>query len=275
MTKPAVRRRRSAFAAGLAPMAMAIGMAAIPAEAAPPPQLDYVALGDSYASGHGAVPYTDPNCFVSQKGYPAIADKLRDVQLITNAACSGWTMDQVLANLPVAALQKAEIVTLTVGANDLNSTELLFACLPAPSSPACLAARMRVATMLRDGSFATELATLVTTIHTIAPDAKIVLTGYPFPLDPSHPLAADVNSLAGGLNAVIAGVAQFTNAQFGGVQYVDVTAAFVGHGVGSADPWINFNPDNLQDPANFHPTAEGYRHGYFASLVSQDAFVLN
>lgn len=275
MTKPAVRRRRSAFAAGLATMAMALGFTAIPADAAPPPQLDYVALGDSYASGHGAVPYTDLKCFVSQKGYPAIADKLRDVKLTANAACSGWTMDQVLANLPVAALQKAEIVTLTVGANDLNSTELLFACLPAPSSPECLAARTRVATMLTDGSFAMELAALVTTIHTIAPDAKIVLTGYPYPLDPSHPLAAEVNSLADGLNAVIAGVAHFTNAQFGDVQYIDVTGAFIGHGVGSADPWINFNPDNLRDPANFHPNAEGYRHGYFASLVSQDAFVLN
>jgi lysophospholipase L1-like esterase len=269
-------RRLSAFAAVLATTAMAIGLAAMPAQAARPPlPLDYVALGDSYASGHGAVPYTDLNCFVSQKGYPAIADKLRDVQLTANTACSGWTMDQVLANIPVAALEEAEIVTLTVGANDLNSTELLFACLPAPSSSECLAARTRVETMLTDGSFAMELATLVTTIHVLAPDAKIVLTGYPFPLDSSHPLAAQVNSLAGGLNAVIAGVAQLTNAQFGDVQYVDVTGAFIGHGVGSADPWINLNPDNLQDPANFHPTAEGYRHGYFASLVSQDAFVLN
>ncbi|MDQ0826221.1 lysophospholipase L1-like esterase [Arthrobacter sp. B2I5] len=275
MTHSAGRRRLSAFAAGIAATAMSIGLVAIPAQAAPrPTPLDYVALGDSYASGHGAVPYTDLNCFVSQKGYPAIADKLRVVQLTANAACSGWTMDQVLANLPVAALQEAEIVTLTVGANDLNSTELLFACLPAPSSPECLAARTRVATMLTDGSFAMELTTLVTTIHMLAPDAKITLTGYPFPLDPSHPLAAEVNSLAGGLNAVIAGVAQFTNAQFGDVQYVDVTGAFAGHGVGSVDPWINFNPDNLQDPANFHPTAEGYRHGYFASLVSQNSFAL-
>lgn len=275
MTLPTGRRRRPAFAAGLATLAMALGFTAVPADAAPPPQLDYVALGDSYASGHGALPYRDLNCFVSQKGYPAIADKLRDVQLTFNAACSGWTMDQVLANLPVAALREAEIVTLTVGANDLNSTSLLFACLPAPTSEECIAERTRVETMLTDGSFAMELAALVTTIHTIAPEAKIVLTGYPLPLDPSHPLAAEVNSLAGALNAVIAGVAHFTNAQYGDVQYVDVTGAFIGHGVGSADPWINFNPDNLRDPANFHPTAEGYRHGYFASLVSQDAFVLN
>jgi lysophospholipase L1-like esterase len=270
MTNPAVRRRRPAFAAGLATLAMALGFTAVPADAAPPPQLDYVALGDSYASGHGALPYTDLNCFVSQKGYPAIADKLRDVELTLNAGCSGWTMDLVKANLPVSALQEAEIITLTVGANDLNTTTLLLACLSDPSSAACREATAVVTTMLAPGgSFAAELADLVLTIRAIAPDAKVVLTGYPYLFDPSHPFAAVANPLAALLNANIAGVALAT-----GAYYVDVTAAFAGHGVGSADPWLNFNPDNPLDPANFHPTAEGYRHGYFASLVSQNAFVV-
>lgn len=270
MPRSAGRRRLSAFAAGLATTAMAIGLAAMPAQAAPPaPPLDYVALGDSYAAGHGAAPYTDLSCFQSRKGYPAIADKLRDVQLTANAGCSGWTMDAVMANLPVRALQDAEIVTLTVGANDLDSTGLLFACLPDPSSVQCLEAGTRVETMLTDGSFATELATLVATIRMLAPEAKIVLTGYPYLFDPSHPFAAVGNPLAGALNQVIAGVAAAT-----GSQYVDVTAAFAGHGVGSVDPWINFYPDNPLDPTNFHPNGEGYRHGYFASLASQGAFVL-
>ena len=270
MTIPTGRRRRPAFAAGLATLAMALGFTAIPADAAPPPPLDYVALGDSYAAGHGAAPYTDPNCFVSRKGYPAIADKLRDVELTLNAGCSGWTIDLVKANLPVSALQDAEVITLTIGANDLNTTSLLFACLPDPSSAACFEAAGNVTTMLTDGSFAAELADLVFTIQAIAPDAKIVLTGYPHLFDPSHPFAAVANPLADLLNFTIAGVAAAT-----GSQYVDVTAAFAGHGVGSTDPWINFNPDNLLDPANFHPTGEGYRHGYFASLFSQGAFVLN
>jgi lysophospholipase L1-like esterase len=206
---------------------------------------------------------------VSQKGYPALADKLRDVELTLNAGCSGWTIDLVKANLPVTALQEAEVITLTVGANDLNTTTLLLACLTDPSSLACLAAVGDVTAALTDGTFAAELADLVLTIRAIAPDAKIVLTGYPLLFDASHPFAAVANPLAAALNAVIAGVAAAT-----GAQYVDVTAAFAGHEVGSADPWLNFNPDNPLDPANFHPTGEGYRHGYFASLVSQGAFIL-
>lgn len=269
MTNATGRRRLPAFAAGLATLAMALGFTAVPADAAPPPQLDYVALGDSYASGHGAVPYTDLNCFVSQKGYPAIADRLRDVELTLNAGCSGWTIDLVKANLPVSALQEAEVITLTVGANDLNTTTLLLACLTDPASLACATAIGDVTTRLTDGTFAAELTDLVLTIRAIAPDAKIVLTGYPYLFDPSHPFAAVANPLAAALNTVIAGVALGT-----GAYYVDVTAAFAGHGVGSADPWLNFNPDNPLDPANFHPTAEGYRHGYFASLVSQNAFVV-
>ncbi|MBT2555493.1 hypothetical protein [Arthrobacter sp. ISL-5] len=67
--------------------------------------------------------------------------------------------------------------------------------------------------------------------------------------DPGHPFAAVAHLLADALNQVFAGVAAAT-----GSEYVDVTATFAGRGVGSADPWINFIPDNPLDPANFHPT---------------------
>ena len=49
-----LRRRRTALAAGLATVAMAAGLAAVPAQAAD--RTRYVALGDSYAAGLGAGP---------------------------------------------------------------------------------------------------------------------------------------------------------------------------------------------------------------------------
>jgi lysophospholipase L1-like esterase len=264
------RRRRSAFAAGLATMAMAVGLAAIPAQAAPPPPADYVALGDSYAAGQGAAPYTDPNCFVSRKGYPAIADKLRDVQLAANAGCSGQVVADVIADAGTAVGSGTELVTVTVGANDLGSTNVLLACLPAPTSEGCAGALATVQAKLNDGSLASSLAGVVAAVRAKSPHAKIVFTGYPRLFSPDHPFAVVANPLADALNGVIAGVAAGTGSQF-----VDVTAAFATHGVGSADPWINFNPADALDPANFHPNGEGYRHGYFESLVSQGAFVLN
>ncbi|MCO4253901.1 SGNH/GDSL hydrolase family protein [Pseudarthrobacter cellobiosi] len=264
-----VRRRRSAFAAGLATMAMALGFAAISAEAAQSPLTDYVALGDSYAAGQGAAPYTDRTCFVSRRGYPVIADNLKGVQLNANAGCSGYTSGAVAGNLP-SSVTGAEVITITVGANDVGTTGILLACLPAPSSAECGGALGATQAKLTDGTLATSLFTMVSFIRSQAPNAKIVLTGYPRLFAPDHPFAPVANPMVDGLNGVIAGVAGVTGSQF-----VDVTGAFAGHGVGSAAPWINFNAANILDPANFHPTGEGYRLGYYASLVSQRAYVLS
>jgi lysophospholipase L1-like esterase len=270
MGKALVRRRHSAFAAGLATLAMALGFTAIPADAASRPVLDYVALGDSYAAGQGATPYTDRSCFISRKGYPAIADNLGNVRLDVNAACSGQVVRDVLLDVPETVGGNTDIVTVTVGGNDLGTTNVLLACIPAPESAACLEAVGTARAKLTDGTLATELAAVVAAIHYESPSAKIVLTGYPLLFDPTHPFAGIANPTAEVLNALIANVAVGT-----GAQYVDVTAAFTDHGVGSAEPWINFNQADLLDPANFHPTGEGYRHGYFASLVGQKAFDRN
>ena len=269
MTNPAVRRRRPAFAAGLAVMAMALGFTAIPADAAPPTRIDYVALGDSFAAGQGAAPYTDPACFVSRKGYPVIADNLRNVQLTTNAGCSGQVAADVAADALAAVDSGTEIVTVTVGGNDLGTTNVILACLPAPT-PECGGALATVQTKLTDGSLAASLAGVVAAIRTKSLTAKIVFTGYPRLFAPDHPFAAVANPLADALNGVIAGVASGTGSQF-----VDVSGAFAAHGIGSAEPWINFSAAGVQDPANFHPNSQGYRQGYYASLVKQRAFALN
>lgn len=270
MTISAGRRWRPAFAAGLATMAMAIGLAALPAEAAPPPRLDYVALGDSYAAGQGTAPYTDPGCYVSRKGYPVIADTIRNVQLTANAACSGYNIQNIAGSMAGRVNSGTEIVTVTVGGNDIGTTNILLACLNDPTSIECAGALGTAQTRLSSGSLANDLAVMVDTIHLHAPNAKVVLTGYPRLFAPGHPYAEVANPIADNLNLVIAGVAAGTESQ-----YVDVATAFADHGIGSAEPWITFNAANILDPANFHPNGDGYRFGYFGSLVKQNAFVLN
>ncbi|TNB70323.1 SGNH/GDSL hydrolase family protein [Arthrobacter sp. BB-1] len=267
MGKSTLRRRLPAFAAGLASLAMATGIAAIPAEGAPP-KVDYVALGDSYAAGQGAVPYTDPTCYVSRRGYPAIADKLPGLEL-TNATCSGQIVENVMLDVPSVA-DGTDLVTVTVGGNDVNTMGVLGACMPAPASQACAQSVAGAQEKLTDGSLAASLASLVATIQEKAPGAKVVLTGYPRLFAPDQPFAPVANPLADILNGVIAGVAANT-----GAQYVDVATAFDAHGIGSTDPWITFDPTNPTDPANFHPNGNGYRYGYYDSLRSQGAFRLN
>jgi hypothetical protein len=52
-----------------------------------------------------------------------------------------------------------------------------------------------------------------------------------------------------------------------GFNYVDVRAAFAGHGVCSTEPWIN---DATSPLGAYHPNATGYQYGYLRAL---DAYV--
>lgn len=263
------RRRHPARAVAAALGALMFGAAlgVAPAQAAPPDAAQYIALGDSYAAGQGAVPYTDPACLVSKKGYPVIADRMRHLELTANAACSGNSTADVIASLPWTVDADTDLVTVTAGGIDLGTNAILAACSMAPDSFACASAINAAYMKLSDGTVFTNVATMIGTIRAYAPTAKIVVTGYPLLFDPAHPFAPIANPAVEALNGVIAAAAAYS-----GAQYVDVAAAFAGHGIGSADPWINFNPANLADPANFHPNGEGYRHGYYASLVDQGAF---
>ncbi|CAH0246823.1 Lipase 1 [Arthrobacter sp. Bi83] len=261
MGKRTTIRRRSALAAGLATMAMALGFTAVPAEAAPP--IAYVALGDSYAAGQGAGPYLD-SCFRSDNSYAADADVAKSVRLVTNAACSGATTLDVAATQLGRLKKNTALVTITAGANDLNSTAVLIACLPAPSSANCAAALGFASNML--GTVSARLVGLVQAVHAAAPNAKIVLTGYPHLFEPVDTFTATANLLTDRLNTAIAAAADYTK-----TQYVDVTTAFAGHATNSTPAWINYDPLTPLAPDNFHPNASGYE-AYYAALLAKGAY---
>lgn len=68
------------------------------------------------------------------------------------------------------------------------------------------------------------------------------------------------------LNTMLRQVAEET-----GVEFVDPTNAFRGHGLGSDDPWINnlaFGGPGMMliDPGSFHPTPQG--QAVMAGLMS-------
>ncbi|WP_461164689.1 SGNH/GDSL hydrolase family protein [Arthrobacter sp. R4-81] len=271
-----VRRRRPVFAAGLATVVLAFaGLAAAPAQAAKPPAppLAYVALGDSYAAGQGAEPYLD-SCLRSASSYPALADASKWVRLVENAACEGASSDDVVADQLKRLSPDTDVVTLTVGGNNLDLPGLVLAC--STSELACATALAQrqalLAQAVLDPASSPLVADLTATIDAIqakAPNATIYVTGYPLLFDPafSDPaLAFAVNSLTVMLNTVIETVAEAK-----GATYVDVTGAFAGHGIGSGDPWFNFDPTNPFDPENLHPNAAGYV-AYYTAIANAGAF---
>lgn len=271
-----VRRRRHIFAAGLATVVLAFaGLAAAPAQAAipPAPPLAYVALGDSYAAGQGAEPYLD-SCRRSASSYPALADASRWVRLVQNAACSGASSDDVVASQLKRLSPDTDVVTLTVGGNNLDLPGLVLAC--STSELACASALAQRQALLTQAIFdpassplVADLTATIDAIQAAAPNATIYVTGYPLLFDPAFPdpaLAFAVNSLTLMLNTVIQNVAEAN-----GAIYVDVTGAFAGHGIGSNDPWFNFDPTNPFDPENLHPNAAGYA-AYYTALANAGAF---
>ncbi|CCQ44897.1 putative uncharacterized protein [Pseudarthrobacter siccitolerans] len=284
MADRTARRRHSAFAAALATVAMALGFTAVPADAAPPPQVDYVALGDSYTAGIGAGPYDSTlTCIQTSGGYVDVVAKTGRVDLLLNTACSGAQLlggeTSVAAQLSdpdtLAALTQAELVSITAGANDLGFAQVLGIC-ATMSVESC---RAIVAERTSDANLLLLFAALKQTYEVIqaaAPDATVVVFGYPLLFnteDPAVsltiPLASQelVNAGTIKLNTVIEAAATAA-----GAEYVDVTDEFAGHEVNSVDPWIFFSAfvdanGTLQiDPRTFHPNKEGHR-AYASALL--------
>ncbi len=225
-----------------------------------------MALGDSYAYGFGAVH--------GSESYPALLDDRRDVVLTADLSRVGATTTDVVSSLNSArgALKHADLVTLSVGANDVDVTGLAAACSPDPRSVACAATFARVSALLQPGS--SLLPSLVRTIDGVrraAPNAQIVVTGYPLLADPTfglpqspevNALAQQINAATVALNSTIAAAVAAVQGTGGNVLFVDVVPQFVGHGIGSADPWIHFG-----NVVSYHPTAAGYR-AYAAAITA-------
>ena len=247
-----MRRLRTVSSALLALSALLVGGAH--ATAAPPPHVVYDALGDSYASGYGVPPYGA--CGRSQSAYAVQLDGRQRIALDDFVACAGATTTSMVSGGQLGALDAdTDLVTLTVGGNDIGWSQAVTACLggtDAQCAGTVALVRSRITTALPG-----LLDAVYAQIAAAAPNAHVVVTGYPRLFSPEYGAylgastaeQAALNDGADLLNSTIAAaVARH------GFQFVDVTKRFVGHGVNSPYAWI-LGPF---DPGAFHPTADGY-----------------
>jgi lysophospholipase L1-like esterase len=228
----------------------------------------YVALGDSYAAGQGGSQQYDNTCLQSPNGYPALLDAENKIHLRGNAACTGGKTSDVSDEQLSALKQSTRLVTLTVGAADLGLSQVLAAC--TAGTPTQCQQAIRLANLLLPAKCGdeSELGRRLTGLHAevaaAAPNVLIVATGYPllFELvqgDPDRVLKAQINDATTRLNCAIEKAVADSQAAGVNIEYVDVTQAFAGHGIGgSGVPFIN-PPPPLGTAINaFHPTAAGY-----------------
>ena len=196
--------------------------------------VNYVALGDSYASGPGIPTQVDATCARSDQNYPSLLAAARNWQL-TDVSCSGAT------------------TTALAGPQGTK----------APQLDALGADTDRLAQRVDDT--APKIAAALDAVHERAPRAKVVVVGYPdlFPDDgvgctsSAVPLAAGdfayLRDTEKKLNAMIE-----DQASAHGASYVDTYTPTVGHDMckPAGERWIE--PLVAAAPtAPAHPNALG------------------
>jgi hypothetical protein len=208
------------------------------------------------------------------------------------------------------------LVTLTVGGNDARFADVLTGCvtwfLKPPfrhcSNPKYVLRRGLLPTNPKDpmplvdfepiviGLLKAHLVKTYEAIHEKAPDAEIIVAGYPllfpskttstctigtiagvpFKLNPADQnwLNEDIGSL---LNQTIQGAVADARAEgVKDIHFVNPAAAFIGHAVCDKDPWINgligfykgpgLSVPKIVDPASFHPNRAGQEA--YAKLIN-------
>lgn len=232
----------------------------VPASAAPR-EVVYDALGDSYAAGYGAgAPLAgDPTCARTETAPAMRVDGRTQIALDDFVACSGATTADLALQLP-ALDGDTDLVTLTIGGNDVGWSQAVVACLLLDDTTCARA--VGGSRQLIQGHLPARLDAAFTAVEQAAPDAHVVVSGYPHLFSPEYGALANaspaeqtaLNEGADLLNATIEAAAAEH-----GFGYVDVVRRFEGHGANAPDPWI--------DPTQFHPTLRG-QEVYAAALTA-------
>lgn len=243
-----------------------------------PRRMDYVALGDSYASAPLVPDQVDTYCLRSSNNYPSLVARSSGATTLTDVTCSGATTADMTARQGTEAPQLAavdrhtDLVTLTVGGNDIGFTTVMGTCAKLSSTdPAGTPCRDHLTGSGTDqvteavAATAPKVAEVIRGIHHRAPHAKVVVVGYPdiFPEDGVGCTSASVPLAAGDfaylrdkekeLNSMLA-----RQARLGGANYVNTYAPTVGHDLcaPAGERWIEtFTPQSAAAP--LHPNAQG------------------
>ncbi|MGW7820351.1 SGNH/GDSL hydrolase family protein [Streptomyces puniciscabiei] len=228
----------------------------------------YVALGDSYSAGLGAGAYlpTGTNCRRSSRAYPVLWASAHKVTAFAFAACNHARTGDVLSGQLGALGAGTRLVTLTVGGMDAGFAGVMTTCALGGTSR-CLSAVTRARATV-DSSLGDSLDRLYSAIRDRAPAAHVVVLGYPHlyhlggtcEIGLQDTARAALNDGVDHLDAVIA-----RRAAAHGFTFADVRAAFAGHEICSASPWLH----SVDVPAvteSYHPTAPGQSLGYLPVL---------
>ena len=251
-------------------------------ETPPPPEQGnyYVGLGDSFTAVAGYGPFTNA-CQRSEDDYPSLVAKKLAVTSFADVSCGGaqtvnLTQSQSITGKGVnqaqlsAVSSDTKLITLGMGLNDAPSTTngtrisylLLYTCLPDRDGkrPKTCPTYLQQPDSGFDSviqSLADDVETGLEQIRRQAPEARIVLVGYPRVAPdtgtckqlPFPPVA--LNRIRTVVHAADDALAKVAKKE--GADYVDMWAASKGHDACSDDPWVNGAQVVKGKALQFHP----------------------
>jgi lysophospholipase L1-like esterase len=236
--------------------------------------VNYVALGDSYSSGLGAgsMISSSGSCDRSYNAYPEQWAAAHSPASFVSVACSGATTADVISSQLSALSASTTLVSLTIGGNDAGFSSTMETCVLF-STRSCVSAVDKAEGII-NGSLPGSLETTLADIRTHAPNAKVVLLGYPELYDLSRSSSCiglsttdrtALNGAADQLDSVLSNAAAARGATF-----ADVRGQFAHHEIcDGSSSWLN-SVDILSISSSYHPNASGQELGYepvFASVA--------
>jgi lysophospholipase L1-like esterase len=234
-------------------------VSAAPTTAAP---RTYVALGDSYTAGPGITPQQADSgmCQRSTKNWPTRLAASVDLTL-RDLSCSGATTSDLSATSASGTMPRdAALVTVSAGGNDGGLFLSLIQACRAGAEPCRAYVDDRAPAIL--GTTTADLARLLTQVRRAAPEARVLLVGYPriMPASGTCPAAgipaADTSSVVKAESSLDTALEKA--ASTAGVDYVSLRDASLGHDACAGDQaWTNGVAPRADDGIVFHPNARG------------------
>ena len=267
-------RRRFILTALAATAALAPALAlTVPAAAQvaihPMTGVNYVALGDSYASGLGAGNYSDGNCYQSSNAFEVLWVNANHPASFANETCSGATTQSVISSQLSPLNSSTTLVSIVIGGNDVGFSNTMITCVLEDTS-ACVAAIQQDENEMQT-QLPGEMDSVLSDIAADAPNAHVVVLDYPELYDLSKSSTCiglsttdrtDLNQAADELDSQIQAAAGRHGDAFG-----DVRPPFAGHHICDSSSWLHsVDWFNLTD--SYHPTASGQSGGYYPVFSS-------
>jgi lysophospholipase L1-like esterase len=227
--------------------------------------LNYVAQGDSYASGTGTREYYDSGCQRSNHSYAKQLAAQRGLSL-NHVACSGARIPDVRANQLGALSAATNIVTISIGGNDAGFSSVITQC--AKPWPYTCTTEIANARSFITNTLPGQLDSLYNDIRSRAPNAHVLVVGYPRLFNGEEcNLGARISPTEqSDLNAVADLLATKTStvATAHGFDFVDPRSAFQTHRICDDVEWLN----GLSNPIgeSYHPNQIG--HDGFTNLIN-------